>query len=213
MIWTSFEIKIFEIHNDLLIIRKNTGMSCALSVCYLWCFWSIAVVATLFLFWYQHFDARALHLMPMACFATEASITIEFEFESVVVVVVVVVIIIVIVVWATLGAIDSIVLQRLSAPAIQTIVVISIHAVSLYGCLTAHMFISCRFSYSAFLFCAVCLCHSVFSFWVCVCVYATIHRRTITLLFRVGCWLLHLHHNNSISSVQFKTHCRIPIFE
>lgn len=118
----------------------------------------------------QHFEVKFIwHSMPMACFATEAAITIEFEF--IVVVVVVALFAVVLVVWATLSAIDSACIvcciARLSAPAnsdrllsFQFMLCPCVICVCLYSvhldCLSAHMFTSCTTSF-LFLFYLCCL--------------------------------------------------------
>lgn len=72
----TYKIKIFEIHNDLLIIRKILEwLECV-------CVWLLLFLLSFIAL--QHFDAKfILHSMPMACFATEAAITIEFEFIAI----------------------------------------------------------------------------------------------------------------------------------
>lgn len=115
MIWTRTHLKLrfSKIHIDLLIIRKNTWIILCMSMLLV----MLPTFCVAYCCWHQHFEgniafnAMQCNAMPMACYATETSITIEFEF---------IVIIIVIVVWATLSAFDSIVLQRLSAPAIRS---------------------------------------------------------------------------------------------
>lgn len=109
-------------------------------------------------------------------------------------------------VWATLSAFNSIVLQRLSAPAIQTIVVISIHAVSLYTdawVRTCSFHVNSLSFFFCFFFCSMSFSASLFVSSFTRYMYFCLDRCNLSSTV-VSSLLQHLHYNNSISSVHFK---------